>query len=52
MFVDENARIKTFIDLKKKFKQNPVEKILYSYDKVLNDWRKFRDTKTALTKSC
>ena len=42
MFVDENAVIKTFIDLKKKFKQNPVEKILYSYDKVLNDWRKFR----------
>ena len=42
MFVDENARIKTFIDLKKKFKQNPVDDILYSYDKVLNDWRKFR----------
>ena len=42
MFVDENAIIKTFIDLKKKFKQNPVENILYSYDKVLNDWRKFR----------
>ena len=42
MFVDENAVIKTFIDLKKKFKQNPVDKILYSYDKVLNDWRKFR----------
>ena len=42
MFVDENARIKTFIDLKKKFKQNPVDEILYSYDKVLNDWRKFR----------
>ena len=42
MFVDENAVIKTFINLKKKFKQNPVEKILYSYDKVLNDWRKFR----------
>ena len=42
MFVDENAVIKTFIDLKKKFKQNPVDEILYSYDKVLNDWRKFR----------
>ena len=42
MFVDENARIKTFIDLKKKFKQNPVDDILYSYDKVLNDWRKFK----------
>ena len=42
MFVDENAVIKTFIDLKKKFKQNPVDDILYSYDKVLNDWRKFR----------
>ena len=53
MFVDENARIKTFIDLKKKFKQNPVDDILYSYDKVLNDWRKFKgeeDTDKVLMK--
>ena len=42
IFVDENARIKTFIDLKKKFKQNPVDDIIYSYDKVLKDWRKFK----------
>ena len=53
MFVDENARIKTFIDLKKKIKQNPVDDILYSYDKVLNDWRKFKgeeDTDKVLMK--
>ena len=42
MFVDENAVIKTFIDLKKKFAKHPVDNILYSYDKVLKDWREFR----------
>ena len=42
MFVDEEARIKTFIDLEKKFKDNPVDDILYSFDNVLKDWRAYR----------
>ena len=42
MFVDENAVIRTFIDLKKKFAKHPVDNVLYGYENVLNDWRKFR----------
>ena len=41
MYVDENACVKTTIDLKKKFKETDIDAVLYPYKKVLSDWREF-----------
>ena len=37
MYVDENACVKTTIDLKKKFKETDIDAVLYPYKKVLSD---------------
>ena len=39
MYVDENACVKSTIDLKKKFKETDIGNVLYPYKKVLSDWR-------------
>ena len=39
MYVDENACVKSTIDLKKKFKNTDIDAVLYPYKKVLSDWR-------------
>ena len=39
MYVDENACVKSTIDLKKKFKETDIDAVLYPYKKVLSDWR-------------
>tara|TARA_B100000282_G_scaffold251637_1_gene196223 strand:+ start:57 stop:2411 length:2355 start_codon:yes stop_codon:yes gene_type:complete len=41
MYVDENACVKTTIDLKKKFKETDIDAVLYPYKKVLSDWREY-----------
>ncbi len=39
MYVDENACVKSTIDLKKKFKNTDIDSVIYPYKKVLSDWR-------------
>jgi len=39
MYVDENACVKSTIDLKKKFRTANIDAVLYPYKKVLSDWR-------------
>ena len=39
MYVDENACVKSTIDLKKRFKETDIDAVLYPYKKVLSDWR-------------
>ena len=41
MYVDENACVKSTIDLKKKFKETDIGNVLYPYKKVLSDWREY-----------
>ena len=43
MYVDENACVKSTIDLKKKFKNTDIDSVIYPYKKVLSDWREYYD---------
>ena len=40
-FVDENACVKSTINLKEKFKNRDIDAVLYPYKRVLSDWRNF-----------
>ena len=41
-FVDENACVKSTINLKKKFKETDIDAVLYDYKTVLKDWRDWK----------
>ena len=44
-FVDENACVKSTINLKEKFKNKDIDAVLYPYKRVLSDWRNFYEGK-------